>query len=61
MKRAFQNRILGSAVLNNAFIKTATFEGMYDKGIPNQNLIDHHVSMATELREWGRSRQKYPK
>ena len=46
MKRAFQNRILGSAVLNNAFIKTATFEGMYDKGIPNQNLIDHHVSMA---------------
>ncbi len=46
MNSAFQKRIIGSTILKNAFIKTATFEGMYDNGIPNQKLIDHHVSMA---------------
>ncbi len=33
-------------VLKNSFIKSATFEGMYDHGIPNQKLIDHHVELA---------------
>jgi len=38
--------MLGSLKLKNKFIKTATYEGMYDAGIPNQNLIAHHSSMA---------------
>jgi len=46
MKRAFEEKNLGAIKLKNAFIKTATFEGMYDEGIPNQKLIDHHVGMA---------------
>ncbi|MCH2020961.1 MAG: NADH:flavin oxidoreductase [Saprospiraceae bacterium] len=46
MQRAFQSRKLASIELKNSFIKTATFEGMYDDGIPNQKLIDYHVSMA---------------
>lgn len=33
-------------VLKNSFIKSATFEGMYNCGIPNQKLIDHHVELA---------------
>lgn len=33
-------------VLKNAFIKTATYEGMYDEGIPTRQLIDHHVALA---------------
>lgn len=45
MERAFQKKKLGNIFLNNAFIKSATYEGMYDDGIPNQKLIDHHVSM----------------
>lgn len=46
MKRAFQKKKLGSSDLKNCFIKTATYEGMYDEGIPNRQLIDHHVAMA---------------
>ena len=46
MYRAFRKKALGSLILSNAFIKTATFEGMYKNGIPTQALIDHHVSMA---------------
>lgn len=46
MDRAFEKRFLGSTVLKNCFIKTATYEGMYTDGLPNQKLIDHHVSMA---------------
>jgi len=46
MKRAFQKKNLGTCELKNCFIKTATYEGMYDNGIPKQQLIDHHVSMA---------------
>jgi hypothetical protein len=26
--------------------KTATYEGMYDDGLPNQKLFDHHVNLA---------------
>ena len=46
MERAYQKRKLGSIELKNCFIKTATYEGMYDNGIPNEKLIDHHISMA---------------
>ncbi len=44
---AFTKKKLGSSrlILNNVFIKSATFEGMYDEGIPNQKLIDHHVTL----------------
>lgn len=45
MLKAFVKTALHGLKLNNRFIKTATFEGMYDHGIPNQQLIDHHVAM----------------
>lgn len=45
-KKAYLPKILAGTELKNVFIKSATFEGMYDGGIPNQMLIDHHVSMA---------------
>ena len=47
INNAFSAKRLGesSLMLNNSFIKSATYEGMYDKGIPNQNLIDHHVTL----------------
>lgn len=45
---AFSAKRLGasSLILNNSFIKSATYEGMFDNGIPNQKLIDHHVTLA---------------
>lgn len=45
---AFLEKRMGESglLLKNSFIKSATFEGMYDYGIPNQNLIDHHVNIA---------------
>jgi 2,4-dienoyl-CoA reductase-like NADH-dependent reductase (Old Yellow Enzyme family) len=45
---AFREKRLGQSglLLKNSFIKSATFEGMYDQGIPNQNLIDHHRRIA---------------
>ena len=46
LKDAYSTRKLAGLSLKNAFIKSATFEGMYDNGIPSQKLIDHHVSMA---------------
>lgn len=46
MKSAFTQRKLGPTTFKNAFIKTATYEGMFDDGLPNQKLIDHHVAMA---------------
>ncbi len=46
MERAFHEKKLGPVVLKNAFIKTATYEGMYDHGIPNQKLIEYHTSIA---------------
>lgn len=46
LKNAYSSRKLASLDLKNVFIKSATFEGMYDLGIPNQKLIDHHVAMA---------------
>jgi 2,4-dienoyl-CoA reductase-like NADH-dependent reductase (Old Yellow Enzyme family) len=46
--QAFLVRKLGNSTLNlkNSFIKSATYEGMYDKGIPNHKLIDHHETLA---------------
>lgn len=46
MNRAFQEHRLGALSLKSAFIKSATYEGMFDDGVPNQKLIDHHVAMA---------------
>jgi len=46
MPQPFDERTIGKNILKNCFIKSATYEGMYDDGIPNQKLIDHHVSMA---------------
>ena len=46
LNKAFQPKTLHHTQFKNVFIKTATFEGMYDKGIPNQKLLEHHVNMA---------------
>ncbi|MGI9531408.1 NADH:flavin oxidoreductase [Lutimonas sp.] len=48
INKAFIKRSIGSSqvVLENVFIKSATFEGMYSAGIPTQKLIDHHVDLA---------------
>ena len=48
LSKAFAERQIGSSglILNNVFIKSATFEGMYSEGIPTQKLIDHHVALA---------------
>ena len=46
MKNGFQETAIGNVWLKNCFIKTATYEGMHDKGIPNQKLLEHHVNMA---------------
>ncbi|WKK66053.1 NADH:flavin oxidoreductase [Lutimonas zeaxanthinifaciens] len=45
---AFAPTKLGNSGLSlkSRFFKAATYEGMADHGIPNQKLIDHHVSMA---------------
>jgi 2,4-dienoyl-CoA reductase-like NADH-dependent reductase (Old Yellow Enzyme family) len=48
LEDAFQPFRLGPSdlVLKNRFIKTATYEGMCDDGIPNRKLIEHHVALA---------------
>lgn len=46
MEQAFKMKKLGNIFLKNSFIKSATYEGMYDDGIPNQKLINHHVALA---------------
>jgi len=48
IQNAFTAKRLGSSslILKNSFIKSATYEGMFDKGVPNRKLIDHHVSLA---------------
>ena len=46
LEQAYQEKKLAGSTLKNIFIKTATFEGMYDEGVPNQKLIDHHTTMA---------------
>ena len=48
MERAFQDKEVGSTGirLRNSFIKAATYEGMYDDGLPTHALTEHHVAMA---------------
>lgn len=48
LEHAFSEKQVGksSLYLKNRFIKSATYEGMFDKGIPNQKLIDHHVKLV---------------
>ncbi len=46
MQRAFEKFLLNGLELKNRFIKTATYEGMYEQGLPTQQLTDHHVAMA---------------
>jgi len=41
---AFQSRKLEGIRLINSFLKTATFEGMYDFRIPSQKFIDHQIA-----------------
>ena len=47
-EEAFSEKRLGDSKLRlkNVFFKSATYEGMFDQGIPNRKLIDHHVAMA---------------
>jgi len=45
-KLAFIEKKHSNLKLKNAFIKSATYEGMHKNGIPTQQLIDHHVAMA---------------
>ena len=46
MERAFTEQTLNGKDFKNVFIKAATYEGMYDAGIPNQELLTHHVNLA---------------
>jgi len=48
IEQAFTEKKLGhsSLLLKNVFIRSAAYEGMLDQGLPNQDLIDHHVAMA---------------
>ena len=46
MERAFRKQFLNGNEFKNVFIKTATYEGMYDDGLPNQKLLEHHVNLA---------------
>lgn len=43
---AFSPLTLGALTLKNRFIKAATYEGMYENGIPAQSLIDFHSAIA---------------
>jgi 2,4-dienoyl-CoA reductase-like NADH-dependent reductase (Old Yellow Enzyme family) len=48
IEKAFTEKKLGHSDLRlrNIFIRSAAYEGMLDDGLPNQDLIDHHVAMA---------------
>jgi 2,4-dienoyl-CoA reductase-like NADH-dependent reductase (Old Yellow Enzyme family) len=43
---AFNPKTLQGTTLRNAFIKTATYEGMYEGGIPTHKLANFHASLA---------------
>jgi 2,4-dienoyl-CoA reductase-like NADH-dependent reductase (Old Yellow Enzyme family) len=47
-EKAFSERVLGTGGtrLKNAFIKAATFEGMYRDGLPTGDLVEHHAGLA---------------
>jgi 2,4-dienoyl-CoA reductase-like NADH-dependent reductase (Old Yellow Enzyme family) len=46
MQKAFTPITLRNLTIRNRFIKTATNEGMWDDGLPTQNLVDHHARLA---------------
>jgi 2,4-dienoyl-CoA reductase-like NADH-dependent reductase (Old Yellow Enzyme family) len=48
LEKAYLERKLGQSdlLLKNIFIRSAAYEGMLDHGLPNRDLIDHHVAMA---------------
>ena len=48
IENAFIEKKIGHSDLHlkNIFIRSAAYEGMLDKGLPNQDLINHHVAMA---------------
>ena len=48
MERAFKEREMGTTGirLKNAFIRAATYEGMYKDGLPTPALTDFHLAMA---------------
>lgn len=35
----------GHTILKNVFIKSATYEGMYQDGLPTQDLFNHHINI----------------
>jgi len=47
-EQAFIEKKIGHSnlQLKNIFIRSAAYEGMLDNGLPNKDLIDHHVAMA---------------
>ena len=46
LSRAFTPFHLGGLKLKNRFIKTATYEGMYQRGFPKPELTEHHAAIA---------------
>jgi len=46
MKHAFNTVLIGSLRLKNRFIKTATYEGMYENGMPTEKLTQHHLEIT---------------
>lgn len=46
MSDPFIPKKLGGLQLRNAFIKAATYEGMYDNGVPTEKLIQFHSDLA---------------
>jgi 2,4-dienoyl-CoA reductase-like NADH-dependent reductase (Old Yellow Enzyme family) len=46
MQKAFSPIILRNLTIRNRFIKTATNEGMWENGLPTQQLAGHHARVA---------------
>jgi len=46
MQKAFTPITLRNLTIRNRFIKTATNEGMWENGLPAQQLTDHHARIA---------------
>ena len=46
MGSCFEIKQLGGIQLKNGFIKSATYEGMFQNGLPTIQLTNHHVEIA---------------